>query len=189
MNRREALKQAALLTGVAVSGSLASAVLQGCKAEHIPNYEPSFFTKAQMKEIAAMAETILPKTADSPGAIEVGVPEFIDLIADKTLKPAEKEKTKESIAGLILAAEEANGKAFSKLSPEEQLSYLSKVDEEAKKAGGQSPYLQLKQQVIAGYFTSEAVGTEVLAYDPIPGQWIGCTDLADNGGKNWAYNR
>ena len=189
MNRREALKQAALLTGIAVSGSVASAVLQGCKAEHIPNYEPSFFTKAQMTEIAAMAETILPKTEDSPGAIEVGVPEFIDLIADKTLTAEEKEKTKEGIAALLQAAEEANGKAFSKLSSEEQLSYLSKVDEEAKKAGGQSTYLRLKQQVILGYYTSEPVGTKVLAYDPIPGQWIGCTDLAENGGKNWAYAR
>lgn len=189
MNRREALKQAALLTGIAVSGSVASAVLQGCKAEHIPDYEPAFFTKEQMKEIAAMAETILPKTEDSPGAIEVGVPEFIDTIAHKTLTAEQQEETKESIGAFIQAAEEANGKAFSKLSAEEQLAYLSKVDQEAKQAGGQSPYLQLKQQVILGYYTSEPVGTTVLAYDPIPGQWIGCTDLADNGGKNWAYAR
>lgn len=187
MNRREALKQASLLTGIAVSGSVASAILQGCTAEHIPNYEPSFFTQEQMREIAAMAETILPKTADSPGAIEVGVPEFMDKLVKGTYKPKQQEKLKEGMAALLKTIEDANGKAFSKLSKEEQLTYLTKVDEEAKKAGGSSAYLQMKQLVILGYYTSEPVATTVLAYDPIPGQWNGCVDLAENGGKTWAY--
>lgn len=187
MNRREALKQATLLTGIAVSGSVASAILQGCTAEHIPNYESTFFSQDQMKEIAAMAETLLPKTEGSPGAIEVGVPEFMDQLVEGTYKPEQQEKLKEGLAALLQAAEDANGKAFSELSKEEQLAYLTAVDQEAKKAGGQSAYLQMKQLVILGYYTSEPVATNVLAYDPIPGQWNGCVDLAENGGKTWAY--
>lgn len=186
MNRREALQKAALLTGIAVSGSVTSAILQGCQAEHIPNYEPVFFTKEQMKEIAAMAETILPNTADSPGAIDVGVPEFIDIIANDTLKPEQQEKAKAGIDAMIEAGKTENGKLFSQLSAEDQLTYLTKVDQAAKSEGGNSYYLQMKQLVILGYYTSEAVGTEVLAYDPIPGAYVGCVDLSENGGIVWS---
>lgn len=186
MNRREALKQAALLTGIAVSGSVATAILQGCQAEHIPDYTPVFFTPEQMKEITAMAETILPHSADSPGAIDVGVPAFIDQMANEALNPEQQAQAKEGIAQLIQACQDKNGKLFSALSAAEQLTYLKEVDANAKQAKGQSYYLEMKQLVILGYYTSESVGTEVLAYDPIPGAYHGCIDLSETGGKVWS---
>ena len=33
-----------------------------------------------------------------------------------------------------------------------------------------------------GFFTSKEIGTKVLIYDPIPGEYKGCIPLADVGG-------
>jgi hypothetical protein len=46
---------------------------------------------------------------------------------------------------------------------------------------------QFRDAVIWSYKTSEYVGEEVLAYLPVPGEYIGCGDLDElTGGKAWS---
>ncbi len=45
----------------------------------------------------------------------------------------------------------------------------------------------LRDMTIWGYKTSEYIGEEVLAYLPVPGEYIGCGDLNElTGGKDWS---
>ena len=45
----------------------------------------------------------------------------------------------------------------------------------------------LRNMTIMGYKTSEYIGEEVLAYLPLPGEYIGCGDLQElTGGKAWS---
>jgi gluconate 2-dehydrogenase gamma chain len=46
-------------------------------------YAPKFFPAQQYKTLATLCQTIIPPDADSPGAVEAGAPEFIDLIASE----------------------------------------------------------------------------------------------------------
>ena len=47
-------------------------------------------------------------------------------------------------------------------------------------------FSQLKGMTWTGYFTSERVCSEFLAYDPIPGEYIGCYPLDKTEGRAWA---
>ena len=50
-----------------------------------------------------------------------------------------------------------------------------------------SVYFDLKSQIVGIWFNSQPIGTEVLAYLPVPGEYIPCGDLQElTGGKAWA---
>ena len=46
-------------------------------------------------------------------------------------------------------------------------------------------YKDLKTTVIEAYYMSEPGATEALAYEPVPGEWIGCAPLTEFP-KTWA---
>ena len=47
-------------------------------------------------------------------------------------------------------------------------------------------YLDIKQQAIAYYLSSEEVATKFLNYLPVPGPYVPCITLEEAGGKAWA---
>ncbi|MCB0631188.1 MAG: gluconate 2-dehydrogenase subunit 3 family protein [Saprospiraceae bacterium] len=178
MNRREAIKRSALISGFAVSGSMLSAMLQGCGGEvsTAPDWTPEFFTAEEAEQIAAMAEAIIPRT-DTPGAKDVYVDRYIDMMVNNVLTEEDQQKAKQVIADLYGGFPDGD---FKDASAEAQLVYLEGLD-------GESGIGQFRSMVIAGYFTSEEVGKNVLAYDPVPGAWIPCGDLEElTGGRNWS---
>lgn len=178
MNRREAIKRSALVSGFAISGSMMSALLQGCGGEvsTAPDWTPEFFTAEEAEQIAAMAEAIIPRT-DTPGAKDVFVDRYIDMMVNNVMSEEDQQRAKQVIADLYGGFPDGE---FKDASAEAQLAYLEGLDRE-------SGIGQFRSMVLAGYFTSKEVGTEVLAYDPIPGEWIPCGDLQElTGGKLWS---
>src|SRR2546430_7680423 len=86
MDRRAALRRAALVVGGAVYTSTIAGVLAGCEARRTPDgaWTPRALTVDQLDLVATIAEHILPET-DSPGARAVGVHRFIDaMLADSS---------------------------------------------------------------------------------------------------------
>lgn len=50
--------------------------------------------------------------------------------------------------------------------------------------------ISVRRYTLLGYFTSERVGEEVLNYDPIPGQQLGCIPIEDvPNGRAWSFHR
>ncbi len=197
MDRRDALKRAALLTGFAISAPIASAVLSGCQPEvSTTAYQPQFFTADEFAMIQQMTDLMLPRT-ETPGALDVGVPEFMDRGIGIVAEEKNRLRFRSGLQQFAQGAETEYGKPFLELKPEEQLDYMNQVDTKAK-AAKTNPnvrrpkpedrpfFLNFKQWAIAGYFSSEQVGLEVLNYDPVPGVYQGCIPLADVGEKSWS---
>lgn len=189
MNRREAIQRTATLLGFAVSMPAMTAILNGCKSSPELNFTPVFLTPDQAQTIRAVADVIIPKT-DTPGAIDVGVPGFIDQMLKEVYS---KEDQDRFIAGLTTFEEGAlkAGDAFVDMDLEAQLAYLKSVHDpavEAQKKGElkERPFiLMVKELTLLGFFTSEPGATQVLQYNPVPGAYQGCVPLAEVG-KTWA---
>lgn len=192
MDRREALRKTTLLMGAAVSASALTGILQGCKATPELTYKPVFFTEDQARIVTEVAEIIIPKT-DTPGAKDVGVPGFIDLMLKDCYK---KEDQDRFIAGLTSFDEEAKkayGDSFIYCKPEQQVEFVTKVHaaalaEAKENKEAKRPFiLMAKELTLLGFFTSEPGATQVLQYIAVPGSYKGCIPLAEAGnGKTWA---
>jgi gluconate 2-dehydrogenase gamma chain len=181
-----------LFMGAAVSASALSGILYGCKAAPDLNYKPVFFTEDQARLISELSEILIPKT-DTPGAKEVGVPNFID----KVLKECyAKEDQQRFLSGLTAFDEEAKktyGDSFIYCKPGDQMALIKKTNEIVVKDrkenySGKRPFFYMaKELTMLGYFTSEPGATQVLQYSVVPGAYKGCIPLSEAGnGKTWA---
>jgi hypothetical protein len=198
MNRREAIQRTALTLGYAISAPLAAAVLKGCKAKPELAFTPKFLNEEQARLVSAISEAILPRT-NTPGAIDAGVPGFIDDIVATVYSPEQQKSFSEGLAAFASEAKADIGD-FADASPEEQLAFVKKKNSEALSGGGAGQsegwwaagsgksrpfFLQLKELMVLGFFTSEPGATQVLQYKQVPGPFKGCVPLKEVG-KAWA---
>ncbi|RYC68469.1 gluconate 2-dehydrogenase subunit 3 family protein [Spirosoma sordidisoli] len=196
MNRRDVLKQSALFMGYSVSVGALSELFTACSKPVSLTWEPIFLTDSQANTITEIAETILPRTG-TPGAKDIGVPQFIDKMLNDLLSEDEQARFIDGLNALDEAAEEAYGTSFVEATPAQREALLLRLDHEAAKTPlslwgitlEDSPptafYRQLKGLTLLGYFTSEQVGKKILSYDPLPGNFIACMPLPASGMNAW----
>lgn len=192
MNRREALKNAGLVLGFAISAPTLSAVLQGCKAKPELAFQPQFLKAEQAALVAEVAEIIIPKT-DTPGAKDAGVPAFIDILVKDCYKKEDQDNFLSGLADFDKGAKDSYGDAFLDLDAAQQVEYVTKVHSDAltasKEEGAKDkprPFiLTMKELTVVGFFTSEPGATQVLQYEAVPGAYKGCLPLSEVG-KTWA---
>jgi hypothetical protein len=195
MNRRDAIKGTAMVLGYAITGTTLTSLLQSCKPEPGLSYTPLLLNDKQAKTLAAVIDRILPKTA-TPGALEVGVDRFIDKLLANVFPPDIQEGFAGGIDAFNQKAKVSYGNEFMKLSPSEQDQVIKTYEETSGPLPGsmwgfsfgepeEFPfYRMMKELALIGYFTSEKIGKEYLAYNPIPGPYEGCIGY-DTVGKNW----
>lgn len=198
--------------GVAVSGTALMGFLQSCKTEvAAPDWVPSFFNGKDAALVEEMADIILPPT-ETPGAKEAGairrmddiIGHFYDqngkdkfnaglsvfkrMISSYSQNDAGEEEydiNREELTGLL---QEHLGK-WNKEELKEKFDQLwgdAPEDPKARDGYHMMAFLKsVKEQAIAGYFCSELIGTEHLAYAPVPGEWVGCLPYEEVGAA-WA---
>jgi gluconate 2-dehydrogenase gamma chain len=192
MDRREALRKTALLMGAAVSASAMAGILNGCKSAPDLNYKPVFFNEEQARLVSELADIILPKT-DTPGAKEVGVPNFIDKMLNECYKKEDQERFLTGLTAFDEDAKKTFGDSFIYCKPEDQLTLVKKANEAAVKDKKENPkekrpfFYMAKELTMLGYFSTETGATKVLQYEAVPGSYKGCIPLSEAGnGKTWA---
>lgn len=177
VSRREALKRAAAILGVAITPSLLSNVLRAQTSAGGARY----LNKDQFATVAALVERILPRT-DTPGALDVGVPAFIDQMYGEFQSPDEKSALESAITAFEKSAMTAHQAGFAQLSAGQQDGLLLAA---AESTSDRKHFLRIRELAIVGYFTSETVGREVLHYDPIPSRYEGCVPIDEVGNISW----
>ncbi|HET7216754.1 MAG TPA: gluconate 2-dehydrogenase subunit 3 family protein [Vicinamibacterales bacterium] len=178
ISRREAIRRAALLAGVALSPEWLTFVGRAQTPA-----TTSYLTAAQGAIASAAADRILPRT-DTPGAVDVGVPAFIDRFYGEFMSRDEQQLLVKGLEEIEAAAKAANGASFSTLTAAQQDAVLRSV---ATAQQGRDPgsFALLRSATVLGYFTSEQVGKNVLHYDPVPGSYDGCVPIDQVGRRNW----
>jgi gluconate 2-dehydrogenase gamma chain len=178
ISRREALRRAALLAGVALSPELLTFVGRAQTPA-----SKTYLTTAQGAIVSAAAERILPRT-DTPGALDAGVPAFIDRFYGEFMSAEERQLLVKGLEDIDAAARTAHGAPFASLAPAQQDGVLRGIAN-TQQTANPSSFGLLRSTTVLGYFTSEVVGKNVLHYDPVPGAYDGCVPIDQVGRRNW----
>ncbi len=200
MQRRDFLQITVMLGGITASG-LVRALTQTAAA---PLVAPRLLSDAQRVQISVLAELVIPRT-ETPGAIDAGVPAFIEQILTgwytdtehrifmQGLDTLEREAQQrfgqsystcsEAQQTLLLAEQEVHARDQQRLHPPPQASAADKpvIDEQA-------PFFsKLKELVVVGYYTSERAALTEMVYLPVPNGYRGEATLAESDGKQYIW--
>jgi len=195
MDRRELLYRASMLLGGVITASAASGVLAGCTTtpDGMGEVKSGFLTVEEMATVSAMAEQIIPRT-DTPGALDVGVPAFIDRMLAGYYTDKERGIVRAGLASANADAAKLRGKPFAQLTVDEQVALMRQYDKaqfdqtraNANVQGAAPHHFRLiKELTIIGFCTSEAGATKLMRYEQSPGPFRGDVPLRDVG-KVWA---
>ena len=195
INRRELLKNTAILGSSAAFSTGFLSLLQACQQEDRLTWEPKFLSLEHAQLVTALVDTILP-TTDTPGGLDVKVDILIDLIYYKAYDEDGQKQIVQEMNQFNEDCKSKFGKAFVQLDSNQREAFLREMEKNSPKfspgvwgypVGEQKPvgfYRSFKSLAIMGYCTSEEVGRNVLNYDPIPGPYQGCIPFSEVG-KVW----
>ncbi len=188
MNRRNAITQLSLILGGTLSLPTVQAMGRFEKGNGFSNVPTAFaLTREQRSLLSEVAEQIIPKT-DTPGAIEAGVPAFVEMMLRDCYKAPEQASFLEGMAQLqqqnflsqndvqkveMLRKLEADTKQQMKAYQVKQTKMGDNEDKEVMKAQLRGlPFWRLmKELTLLGYFTSEKGLNANFEYVPTPGKF------------------
>jgi gluconate 2-dehydrogenase gamma chain len=175
IQRREILRRVAWLLGGAVSAPAALAILQGCSAKEsgpaAVAFTPKFFKGKQADIVSALADVLIPKTATS-GALDAGVPAFIDsIMAD--VYPADAQQR-------FGAGIDEFGRGFLEQDAAARAATVQKALDTALAGEHQEkPFILVARELtLLGFYTSEVGITENMEYVAVPTAYHGCVPLS-----------
>lgn len=193
IDRRQLIHRASLLLGGAVSASAIAGIMAGCSAG--PHGQDGalatggFLNPEEMASITAMADHIIPRT-DTPGALDVGVPAFIDRMLAGFYPQRERDILRRGLAQTEADARALRGLAFARLTADEQIALMRRYDQEQyaymrANAGTANlaphPFRLIKELTILGFCTSQAGATQLMDYNQTPGPYRGDLPLSEVG--------
>jgi hypothetical protein len=202
MNRREAIKGMSLSLGYVVAAPAVMGILESCTGE-TQMWTSVFFTDNEKNVVVQLVDIILP-SSDTPGGLELNLPQFIDMMCNDVMTASDKDIFHQGSQVFSERFSKRFHKEITKAKKKEVLAlfgaYFDKTPEESgiileqqKKrieeipAEGLEDYLMYKYLMavrtisLLGYFTSEKIGKEVLNFDPIPGVWKPCIPVEEVG--------
>jgi len=128
---------------------------------------------AHLALVDAVADTIIPRT-DSPGASDVGVAAFVDVIVSEQYDDAERDRFTAGLDAIDGGVMNETGANFVALPPADRGARVGRLEALAdRRVEPSRTYWRLKSLVVHGYFTSERVMKDVLKVQVMPGAFEG----------------
>jgi hypothetical protein len=186
MDRREVLRLLATGSLLQLAPANLFAVLREARGLIESQNSPRTLNTHELATVKAMAEMIIPRT-DTPGAADVGVAEFIDLMLTEWYDEAERGQFLSGLADVDSRSHSRFAKTFVECSSHQQsdtLTVLGKTMVEETKENaprtrgrGAMPsnfYAMFRYLTLTAYYTSEAGATQELHFEMIPDHYDGC---------------
>jgi hypothetical protein len=200
MKRRDALKRLGLATGAIVATPTLLGMLNSCSSPK-EVWTPLFLSVPEGKLLQGLTEVFLPQTPELPSAKALNVPEFIDRYIAEVYMEEDQKKFKVAIENTLIKLKSFSEKEVEDIEKEdlkvfldEHLKVKGEIDIEREKNPGFEGLTvsecldSLKWLTINAYITTEKIGEEVLAYEPVPGAYY-CGDLNElTEGKRWSLS-
>lgn len=137
---------------------------------------PRLLTPDERATIAAIADAILPRT-DTPGALDVGVPDFVELLLAEWAAPNDRDRVRQGLAELDAHARATQGATWAALSETQRMAEIAWAEEPDGGSEAQRAFRRLKGWIVRGWITSERVQRDVLKTRVVPGEYLGCAPV------------
>jgi len=134
-------------------------------------------SEAHLALVTALGDAIIPRT-DSPGASDVGVPAFVDVILSENYADADRDAFVAGLDTIDGRAKSTANAAFVDLAADARGSVITAIEGETdRRSEPARTYWRLKGLIVHGYFTSEPVMKNVLKVDVMPGKFDGAAPM------------
>ncbi|MEP7323307.1 MAG: gluconate 2-dehydrogenase subunit 3 family protein [Saprospiraceae bacterium] len=170
IKRRSAL--ASIATGIGAMITM-PAWAKGWKKNHLSNY--SFLAEHDEEVLSAITDTIIPKT-DTPGANELGVPQFIQKITKDCYEVPAQHALSMGLVTTDAVAFSEYGNSFVQLNKEQRLAVLKKMSV-SEYPDQKTFYNMIKRATIDGYMGSEYAMTNITKFEFAPNRYYGCVPV------------
>jgi gluconate 2-dehydrogenase gamma chain len=130
-------------------------------------YVPKYFSARQYETLSSLCDTIIPKDEHSGGAVEAGVPEFIDLLT------GENEQWQGKLGGGLMWLDnfcvDRYGNVFLQCAPEQrkqvldQIAYRKNAKQDPSLSQGVAFFAFLRTMTCDGFYSSK-IGIADLQY-------------------------
>ena len=196
MQRRDVLRLLATGAALQLAPGKVLALAREVRVLVAAQDAPRSLNAHQFATVRTMAELIIPRT-DTPGATDVGVAEFVDLLLTEWYDEKDRKIFVDGLEDVAARANRLFGKSFVDCSPVEQSEILAILGEkmteedEAERMKAQAPtddesdsmkfYPTLRNLTLTAYYTSEAGATNELHFEIVPDRYDGCASTANEG--------
>jgi gluconate 2-dehydrogenase gamma chain len=171
MQRREAVKIITTVFGASLV--LPETVFARMSEAEAAGIKPKFFTGKERKMVAAFAECLIPET-DTPGAISVGAPRWMEILIQDCYTAEDQGKIRTGLAKLEVDSKAQHGGSFAKLSPAKQAEILTALEKaERSGPGGYGWVRMMKDLCKTCYANTEKGATTTFNWLLAPGRWSG----------------
>jgi hypothetical protein len=193
MERRDLLRILATGAALQLTPGKAFSLMREVRAMFPPQAGSRTLSAHQEAMLRVMTELIVPRT-DTPGATDVGVTAFIDLILTEWSDEVERANFLNGLGDVDARMQTLFGKSFLECSSAQQSQILVVLGEEMLQevndatprrgrrrlggAGDKRFYPMLRRLTLVAYFTSEAGATQELHFEIIPERHQECAQVA-----------
>lgn len=176
MNRRKAIRNVLVVSGGAI---ILPSCLQNDKS--LLNLKNISISSKQEQMLAELAETIIPKSADSIGAMDLKTHEFILTMIDDCSGPEEQRSFEKGMETFEELCQKKWDSSFLKCSSKQRASLLETLDgEKDSKGDAVLFYNTTKRLALENYLSSEFYMTKADGYNIIPEKYRGCISVISN---------
>jgi hypothetical protein len=174
MERRDLLR--ALASAAALSLLPSDRALAAWSRVAAGTFPTNGLNDAQMALVRAAADAIIPRT-DTPGATDVGVHQFVNVIVAEHAKDDDRAALLAGIDAIDARAMSQSSAVFSGLDTETRGKLIEALESGPRDVEPARSWWQLKGLVVHGYFTSEPVMKDVLKTVVMPGRFEGAAPV------------
>ena len=169
MNRRQAIKRTALLSGGMVF--LKYSLLGQASRLSIP--DGSTFGPNEERMLQLVVDTMIPST-DTPGAKELNVDQFVLLMVNDCHSKKDQMAFYSGLHSMDVFVEKGFGQSFASCDIDTRVEALNSMDKKSDTSPELQAFIQIaKNRTIQGYLESKYVMTEVLPHKMIPDPYDG----------------